>query len=203
MTRLTLPWFLVAILALPVTACVTPNQSDDDDDDVSDDDDDSYVPSGPWADLSYAERILFDFVRTIPSSLRLKGFRRRHVQLEAMRDLLPETIYRRSNMGLELPHSLWFQKGLRPLMQQYLEPASIDATGVLKGSAVQRLVQQHDQGVKDHGRSLWCILNFVVWHQLFIQSNDYRQHLSSWQGQPRISRDGPSPPRPGPPPTDG
>lgn len=59
MTRLTLPWFLVAILALPVTACVTPSQSDDDDDDVSDDDDDSYVPSGPWADLSYAERILY------------------------------------------------------------------------------------------------------------------------------------------------
>ena len=137
----------------------------------------------------YADRILFDLVRTIPSSLRLKGFRRRHIQREAMKDLLPPLIYGRSNMGLELPHSLWFGKGLRPLVEDYLNPRSIEATGFLRSEAVARLLAEHKGGVKDHGRSLWCILNFVVWHRMFIQSNDYRNHLECWKGQPRITQD--------------
>ena len=137
----------------------------------------------------YAERLLFDLVRTIPSSLRLKGFRRRHVQREAMKDLLPPVIYRRSNMGLELPHSLWFGHGLRPLVEEYLSPASLAATGLLRPQGVRQLLDEHEHGVKDHGRSLWCVLNFVVWHRLFVQSNDYRHHLDYWRGEPPTTFD--------------
>lgn len=138
----------------------------------------------------YAERLLFDLVRTIPSSLRLKGLRRRHIQREAMKDLLPPVIYQRSNMGLELPHSLWFSRGLRPLVDEYLNPRSIADTEFLRSEAVARMLAEHDRGVKDHGRSLWCILNFVVWHRMFVQTNEYRQHLDYWQGEPRITQDG-------------
>ncbi len=137
----------------------------------------------------FAERLLFDFVRTIPSSLRMKGLRRRHIQREAMKDLLPPAIYRRSNMGLELPHALWFSRGLRPLVEEYLNPDSIRATQVLKPDAVSRMLAEHDRGSKDHGRSLWCVLMFVVWHRLFIQTNDYRQHLDYWRGEPRVTQD--------------
>jgi asparagine synthase (glutamine-hydrolysing) len=137
----------------------------------------------------YADRVLFDLVRTIPSSLRLKGFRRRHIQRQAMKDFLPPLIYRRTNMGLELPHSLWFGRGLRPLVEEYLSPKSIDATDFLRSEAVTTMLAEHEGGVKDHGRSLWCILNFVVWHRMFIQTRDYRKYLDTWQGDPRITRD--------------
>ncbi len=137
----------------------------------------------------YADRLLFDLVRTIPSDMRLKRFRRRHVQLEAMKDLLPPIIYKRRNMGLELPHSLWFGAGLKPLVSEYLSPKSIAATELLSPAAVQGLLDEHAGGVKDHGRSLWCVLNFVVWHRMFIQSNDYRQHLDYWHGEPPTTRD--------------
>jgi len=137
----------------------------------------------------FADRLLFDFVRTIPSEMRIKRFRRRHVELEAMKDLLPPIIYKRRNMGLELPHSLWFGAGLKPLVDEYLSPASIQATELLNPAAVTRMLGEHNGGVKDHGRSLWCVLNFVVWHRMFIQSNDYRQHLDYWRGEPPTTRD--------------
>ena len=25
----------------------------------------------------------------------------------------------------------------------------------------------------DHGRALWGLINFVVWHELFIQTDDF------------------------------
>ena len=137
----------------------------------------------------YADRILFDLVRTIPSTLRLKGFKRRHIQRQAMKDLLPPLIYKRTNMGLELPHSLWFGKGLRPLIEQYLNPQSVDDTNFLRSEAVTQMLTEHEGGVKDHGRSLWCILNFVIWHRMFVQTRDYRKQLAPWEGDPRITRD--------------
>ena len=92
-------------------------------------------------------------------------------------------------MGLELPHSLWFGRGLRPLVDEYLNPQSIRATGLLEPDATSRMLAEHEGGTKDHGRSLWCVLMFVVWHRLFVQTNDYRQHLDYWAGEPPITRD--------------
>ena len=64
MTRPLLSWFLAALLFAPLSACEPPPDVPDDDDDADDDDDDDdddgpYVPSGPWSELSYAERITF------------------------------------------------------------------------------------------------------------------------------------------------
>lgn len=137
----------------------------------------------------YAERLLFDLVRTIPSNLRLKGLRRRYIQRRALQDLLPPSILQRPNMGLELPHSIWLGRGLRPLVDEYLSAEAIDATGFLRSDGVHQLLGEHERGVRDHGRSLWCALLFVAWHRLFVQSRDYRQQLDPWRGAPPTSRD--------------
>jgi len=126
----------------------------------------------PWMD-----RILFDYVSTIPSSLRMKGFSRRYLQKQAMKDLVPDAIYRRQNMGLEMPHSLWFMDALKPLAERYLTREKVERTGMLDYDAVNRMWGEHINRVKDHGRSIWCILNFMVWHDLFVYEKNFKAFL--------------------------
>jgi asparagine synthase (glutamine-hydrolysing) len=126
----------------------------------------------PWMD-----RILHEYVSTIPSSLRMKGFTRRYLQKQAMRPLVPEVIFNRNNMGLEMPHSLWFMSGLQPLVDQYFTRERIESTGFLNYEAVKTMWDEHRGHKKDQGRSLWCILNLLVWFELFVSKGNYKDLL--------------------------
>ncbi|HPQ67620.1 MAG TPA: asparagine synthase (glutamine-hydrolyzing) [bacterium] len=135
----------------------------------------------PWMD-----RFLFEYVAKIPPNLRIKGLRRRYIEKQAMRPLLPAAIYRRKNMGLEMPHALWFFHGLKPLVDEYLTPATLRHSGIIDPQAVQALLDEHFQRRKDQGRSLWCILNFQIWYDLFVYNKNYKNYLSPWAGDPPI-----------------
>ncbi|NLH47385.1 MAG: asparagine synthase (glutamine-hydrolyzing) [Myxococcales bacterium] len=135
----------------------------------------------PWMD-----RLLLEYVARIPPNLRIKGLRRRYLEKQAMKPLLPREIYRRKNMGLEMPHALWFFHGLKPLVNEYLTPAAIRRSGVFDPRAVEELLTDHFQQRKDQGRSLWCVLNFLIWHDLFVHRKNYKDYLQAWGGEPRI-----------------
>ncbi len=129
------------------------------------------------ARFPYMDRQLLEFVQRIPPDLRMKGFKRRYMQKEAMREHVPEAIYRRGNFGLEMPHSLWFLDSMRDLAEATFEPASIARVGVLDPDVVQRLWQEHVGRKRDHGRALWCVLNLALWHRMFVQSRDFERYL--------------------------
>lgn len=114
------------------------------------------------------DRLLFDVVRRVPARLRLKGLSRRYLQKEAMRPYLPESIRRRTNMGLELPHSRWFLGPLRPLVERLLARDNVERTGLLRHEPVARMWAAHQAREVDFGRPLWAIINVLVWFDLFV-----------------------------------
>lgn len=126
----------------------------------------------PWMD-----RILMEFASSVPARIRMKRLTRRSLQKKAMRGIVPEAIHRRTNMGLEMPHSNWFLGGLKNMAQRYLDPKEIGKSGILEPRAVETMWREHLAGVKDHGRSLWCIINFQVWFDLFVHEGNYRRYL--------------------------
>lgn len=128
------------------------------------------------ARFPFADRILFDTVRRIPATLRLKGARRRHMQKLAMAPLLPEAILRRANMGLELPHSLWILGPLRPVVDRYLTRENVERTGLLHHGPVARMWADHQARRVDHGRPLWAIVNLLVWFDVFIDRGRAARH---------------------------
>ena len=129
------------------------------------------------ARFPFMDRLLLEHVQRIPARLRLKGLRRRHIQKQAMKDLVPPRILRRSNMGLEMPHSLWFLGEMRPLADAYFAPDRVARLDLLDPTFVQRLWQQHQRRERDNGRGLWCILNLLLWHELFVETRDYQAYL--------------------------
>jgi len=49
---------------------------------------------------------------------------------EAMKGLIPEEIDRRSNMGLEMPHSSWFLRDLEGLADRYSSREAVGRSGL-------------------------------------------------------------------------
>ena len=42
---------------------------------------------------------------------------------------------------------------------------------------VDKLLQMHFSRKKDYGRALWCILMYQMWHEMFIEKNNYKSFL--------------------------
>jgi len=138
------------------------------------------------ARFPYMDRVLLDFVSKIPPNVRLKGFRRRHLQKKAMEGKLPKPIAKRQNMGLEMPHSLWFLNEFGPLADRYFSRENIEKSGFLSYQAVNALWEDHVQRRRDNGRALWCVLNLLVWMDLFVHTKDYQSFLPSPTSKERI-----------------
>ncbi len=128
------------------------------------------------ARFPYMDRLLVEFVGRIPSSLRIKGFQRRYIQKQAMRHVMPDGILRRKNMGLEMPHSLWFLKDFRAAAERYFSRESVERSGLLDHAAVEALWREHLAFRRDNGRALWCILIFLVWFDLFVYNRDHKKY---------------------------
>ncbi len=127
--------------------------------------------------LPYMDRLLLEHVARIPVNLRIRRFQRRYLQRQAMREFVPAGVYRRANMGLEMPHSLWFLGPLRAMAERLLAPGPVERTGVLNPAVVTRLWREHIERRRDNGRALWSILVLVAWFELYVDSSRYKDFL--------------------------
>ncbi|MDD5304401.1 MAG: asparagine synthase (glutamine-hydrolyzing), partial [Elusimicrobia bacterium] len=132
----------------------------------------------------FMEKAVVDFAIRIPNRFKVKGFQGRCIQKLAMKGSVPEAIARRSNMGLEMPHSLWFLKEFRGLADRYFSRKNVEKSGILNYDAVSELWSEHLSGVKDNGRPLWCVLNFLIWFDLFIYEGSYKRFLTAAETRP-------------------
>ncbi len=126
----------------------------------------------------YLDKKLIDYVQTLPTEYKLKGLKGRYIQKKALSRTLPKEILKRQNYGLEMPHSIWFFDALKPLLDRYLNKESVERTGFLRWEMVKSLMDTHMSNKRDYGRGLWCIAVFIAWHELYIQTSDYKKYLN-------------------------
>jgi asparagine synthase (glutamine-hydrolysing) len=99
------------------------------------------------------------------------------LQKLALREFVPSRIYKRPNMGLEMPHSIWFLGPLRSLAESLLAPDKVANLGILDPAFVTKLWDDHVNKRRDNGRALWSILILVAWFDLFVASERYKDEL--------------------------
>jgi asparagine synthase (glutamine-hydrolysing) len=116
----------------------------------------------PMTDLE-----LTAFMSRVPPRLKLPGLRKKHIMRRALDGLLPPAILQKKKVGLEMPYSRWLKRELRDLMTDHLGPTAIAETGLFRPERVQALVNEHLDGRRDHGRALWGLLNYMMWHAMY------------------------------------
>lgn len=123
----------------------------------------------------FMDRILVDYVTKLPVKYRVKGFSGlRWVEKEAMKPFLPKAIYKRDGFGLEMPHAVWFFDKLGKFAEKYLNKKFVDKTEILNWEPIEKMWKLHLSGKQDFGRPIWCILNYLIWFDLFVLSQNHR-----------------------------
>lgn len=123
----------------------------------------------------FLDRPLVDYVTKLPVKYRVKGFSRlRWVEKEAMKPFLPKAIYERDGFGLEMPHAIWFFDTLGSFARKYINREMVESTGLLDWPSVERMWNIHLSRKQDLGRPLWCVLNYLIWFDLYVRTGNYK-----------------------------
>lgn len=101
---------------------------------------------------------LLAFAARLPVSMRVRRGEGKWLMKRAMRRYLPDDILYRRKMGFVTPVSAWFRGALAGEAQAIARGSALAETGLFDMEAVQQLVDQHQGGRWDHGRTLWQLL---------------------------------------------
>jgi asparagine synthase (glutamine-hydrolysing) len=127
--------------------------------------------AGVRARFPLVDHRLAELSGRIPSSLKMRGFEKRFVFKEAMKQILPHSILYKKKHGFGVPVALWFlhDPRLGALVADVLTDSKTRQRGYFQPAFLDRLLQLH-RGPDAHfyGEILWYLVALELWH---------RQHL--------------------------
>ena len=101
-----------------------------------------------------------EWTATLPSALKLHAGKGKWLFKRALEPLLPNDVLYRPKQGFAVPLARWFRGPLRERLRAALAPERVAAAGFFDPIAVQRIVDQHVSGLRDHAAVLWSLLMF-------------------------------------------
>jgi len=107
---------------------------------------------------------LVEFAFSLPTRFKLNGRTGKYILKKLMEYKLPSEIIYRSKKGFGAPVGLWLKGGLLPLLKEKLSRERIAKQGIFSPAEVDKLVREHEDGIKDNRKALWTLLQFQLWY---------------------------------------
>jgi asparagine synthase (glutamine-hydrolysing) len=114
------------------------------------------------------DNAVIDFAGSLPASMKIREGRRKHILKAAIEDLLPDHILHRKKQGFGVPLGVWFRGGLTEVFADVLGSGRTRQRGYFQPAFIDRLVQEHLSGRRDHTLRLWQLLVFELWHRQYV-----------------------------------
>ena len=115
---------------------------------------------------------LVQMAARIPSSLKLRGFRKRYIFKKAMYGILPDQVLNKKKHGFGVPLSHWFLKEpqLASLLQDVLHDSRTRSRGYFRPEFLDRLASLHrSENTAYYGEALWYIVALELWHRKHLE----------------------------------
>lgn len=126
----------------------------------------------------FLDHKLMEFAASLPAERKLHRMTGKRLLKAAMRDILPDEILSRSKMGFGVPLLHWFRGELRDLPRDVLLSGDSRVHAYLKPTAIQRMIEEHHNGIMDHSLRLWVLLQLEMWHREVAESPVAREPAS-------------------------
>jgi asparagine synthase (glutamine-hydrolysing) len=128
--------------------------------------------------VPFLDHHLVEFASRLPDRMRLSGFTTKRILRDAVRDLLPASILNRPKMGFPVPFAGWTSGRWHNVARDVLLDRRTRQRGLFDAAAIDRLLEDHRQGLCRGGDAIWALMNLELWYRTFIDGHGV-QTLSS------------------------
>jgi asparagine synthase (glutamine-hydrolysing) len=104
----------------------------------------------------------------IPSSLKLRRWRRKYVFKRSQEGILPRDIIWRRKAGFGAPIRAWLDRDLKPLLDDLLSESVVGRRGLLQRRTVAGLRAENAAGIADNSLQLYALLTLELWLDTFL-----------------------------------
>ena len=111
---------------------------------------------------------LVEFALRLPLRLKLRDGQRKYLLKRVAARLVPEAILTRRKQGFGVPLGVWFRGRLRSAFQDVLLSPRARQRGYFHAREIERLLDEHLAGRRDHELRLWQLLMFELWHRAYL-----------------------------------
>ena len=115
--------------------------------------------------VPFLDHELVEFAWTLPPHLKIRDGQGKWLLRQVLARYLPRSTFERPKMGFAMPIDAWLRGPLRDWAEALLDPARLDAHGLLDTQAVRRCWHEHVVLGRQHQARLWDVLMFQAWHE--------------------------------------
>jgi asparagine synthase (glutamine-hydrolysing) len=115
---------------------------------------------------------LVAWASSLPPALKLRRGTGKYVFKKAMEPDLPRDVLYRTKMGFAVPMAAWLRGPLAKSVRDALATGSVAECGYFEPAALDRLLQQHASGRRDHSATLWKLLMLDAFLRRMQQPSD-------------------------------
>jgi asparagine synthase (glutamine-hydrolysing) len=116
----------------------------------------------------FLDHRLVEFVSTLPDDQRVRGFATKWILRQAARPLLGGLRPRKGGFGIHA--GTWLRGELRELLLDHLRGPGSLTRPYYEPRVLDRVLDQHLAGRRDHETLLWTLLNLEIWHRTSLQA---------------------------------
>jgi len=123
------------------------------------------------ARVPFLDHELVELAPRIPTRLKLRGFREKHILRQAVRDTLPGEIAKRRKRGMRAPVHDWLRSELPEFAADMLSAKSLARAGYFEPRQVAQMLAEHRGGQRDWGYPLMGVLGVQLWDHMFLRGH--------------------------------
>ena len=116
----------------------------------------------------FLDHKLIEFAATLPEDLKTRRFQTKSLLKKVAARLVPKEVVYRRKMGFGVPIGKWFREDLKDFVRSVLLSEKSLTRGIVKREMLEKYVNEHTNGERDHSFQLWTLLMLELWFQRFI-----------------------------------
>ena len=118
--------------------------------------------------VPFLNKEMVELSTRIPSSLKIKGLKRKYVLKKAAESLLPKEIVWRKKAGFSAPVRSWLRGPLRAMVDDLLSAERLKARGLFESTAIREMIEANLSGKEDYNLQVFQLLTFELWIKKFL-----------------------------------
>jgi asparagine synthase (glutamine-hydrolysing) len=116
------------------------------------------------------DHVVVEFAASLPVPMKILGGERKHLLKELAYRLVPRELLDRPKQGFGVPIGHWFRGSLRDVFGDVLSSRSARQRGYFNSAFVDRILQEHLNGTRDHSLRLWQLMVFELWNRHYADT---------------------------------
>jgi asparagine synthase (glutamine-hydrolysing) len=113
---------------------------------------------------------VIDLAAKLPPTLTIRNGSRKHLLKTLAYRLVPRELLERPKQGFAVPLGIWFKASMRDAFGDVLSSPAARQRGYFDYRFVDRILNEHLTGKRDHALRLWQLLVFELWLRQYVDA---------------------------------